>query len=88
MFFGPAIGYIILGSALYKFRKHLGMKPEPYGQWIGFSFWWGGWFALFWAAMASILQFQPFLHPMGLVLVVFWVGFRGLRIAQVLGRNS
>ncbi|PAD72850.1 hypothetical protein [Paenibacillus campinasensis] len=80
---GPAIGYIIIGSGLFRFRKQLNLKPEPIAEWIGFAFWWGGWIALLWACFSWLFSFPEPLNWLGLVFAMFWVGVRALKVCSM-----
>lgn len=84
MFIGPAIAYLILGSALYRFRSALRLQPEPMAEFIGFAFWWGGWIALCWTSIAMLLKWPEPLEALGVVLAVLWAGSRGIKIARQL----
>ncbi|SEB27726.1 hypothetical protein SAMN03159332_6404 [Paenibacillus sp. 276b] len=85
---GPAIGYIVIGSALYRFRKRLGLVPHADGEWIGFSFYWGGWFALLWSILSWVLEFPAPLSWLGIVAAIYWCSFRGLKVANQLIKSN
>lgn len=85
---GPAIGYIIIGSTMYKFRKKLGLPAHEQSERIGFAFWWGGWFAFVWSIFALWFDLESPYDWFGLAAAILWAGFTGLKVAHELLHNK
>ena len=79
---GVAIGYLIIGSALYKFRTRLNLIPSIPASKIGQAFWWAGWAMLVWWVGSSIVGVPTFYKTLVAAFGTLFVGLRALRITS------
>lgn len=83
MFLGPAIMFIILGAAQYRFVQKLKLRSTPLSLKIGRAFWFAGWASFIWTIIAMTVLPELY-QAFGVCVATIWISLISLRVCKAL----